>query len=94
MQSRNGWGHVGMLLQNICLVASERGLATCMQEAWGSWPRLCAKVLAIPSTEIVWCGVALGYEDTSAPVNTLRSEREPVDAFAKFYGFDNVDAKL
>ena len=30
---RNGWGHVGCLLQTICLLAEERGLSTCLQEA-------------------------------------------------------------
>ena len=34
---RNGWGHVGCLLQSICLLAEERGLSTCLQEAWGSF---------------------------------------------------------
>ena len=28
---KNGWGHVGTLLQSICLLAEERGLATCLQ---------------------------------------------------------------
>jgi hypothetical protein len=31
--------------------------------------------------------MALGYADEAAPVNSLRSEREAVDAFASFKGF-------
>ena len=85
---RNGWGHVGCLLQTICLLAEERGLSTCLQEAWGSWPRLTSSILGIPSGEILWCGIAIGYEDKSAPVNKLRSKRDDVDTFTKFMGFD------
>jgi hypothetical protein len=44
------------------------------------------KHLDIPKDQILWCGIALGKEDGSARVNSLRSEREPVDGFAKFYG--------
>jgi hypothetical protein len=29
--------------------------------------------------------MALGYEDTSKPENTLRTEREPVDEWVKFF---------
>ena len=83
----NGWGHVGCLLQNICLLAEERGLATCLQEAWASWPRLLSERLEIPPDQIVWCGIAIGYEDESAPVNKLRSERESLDSFSRFLGF-------
>ena len=45
--------------------------------------------LDIPEGEMVWCGIALGKEDTTAKVNELRSERVPVDEFAKFAGFDS-----
>ena len=86
---RNGWGHVGCLLQSICLLAEERGLSTCLQEAWGSFSGLTSRVLGIPDSEILWCGIAIGYEDTSAPVNTLRSKRDNIDSFTKFIGFGN-----
>ena len=50
---------------------------------------LLTKELDIPDGEMVWCGIALGEEDTSAKVNELRSERVPVNEFAKFKGFDS-----
>jgi nitroreductase len=34
---RNAWGHVGMFLQTLCLLAAEHGLATCLQEAWSQF---------------------------------------------------------
>ena len=33
---------------------------------------------------MLWCGMAIGYPDWDAKVNTLASEREPVENFATF----------
>jgi hypothetical protein len=41
-------------------------------------------VLGISDEEIVVCGMALGYEDTSKPENALRTERAPLDRWATF----------
>jgi hypothetical protein len=38
---------------------------------------------------MIYSGMAVGYEDVAAPINSWRSPREPVDAFASFEGFDN-----
>ena len=84
----NGWGHVGCLLQSICLLAQERNLGTCLQEAWGNLGQIVYNELNIPSNEVVWCGVVLGYPDKTKPVNTLVSEREDLHTVAKFSGFD------
>lgn len=85
---KNGWGHVGALLQNICLLAEERGLGTCLQEAWANLGSTVYETLGIPDNEIVWCGISLGVADKSAKVNTLLSERELLDEVAHFRGFD------
>ena len=37
-----------------------------------------------PDNEILFCGVAVGYADTAAPVNTLRSERMPLSEWVTF----------
>ena len=39
--------------------------------------------------QAVWCGVALGYPDTTKPVNQLVTERAPGSAFASFRGFES-----
>jgi hypothetical protein len=36
---------------------------------------------------MIYCGMALGYADTTKPVNTLRSDRAEVDEIAVFKGF-------
>jgi hypothetical protein len=35
---------------------------------------------------MVVCGMSLGYADPSKVENKLRTEREPVEAFATFHG--------
>ena len=39
---------------------------------------------AIPDDLMVYCGMAVGYADPSAPINSLRTDRAPVDEFATF----------
>lgn len=81
------WAHIGMLMQTICLAAQERGLATCMQEFWGMVRETLAGHFELGETEMIYCGMALGYEDVAAPVNTLRTDRAPLDEIATFKGF-------
>ena len=78
------WAHLGMFMQSIALVAVERGLATCMQEAWQMRARTVAAFLDLSDEQQLYCGMGLGYPDADAPVNKLRSERAPADKFAVF----------
>ncbi|NWL76620.1 nitroreductase family protein [Pseudomonas taiwanensis] len=81
------WAHVGMFMQSLALLAEERGLATCMQEAWGMVRESLHRHFELPEHELVYCGMALGHADRSAPVNSLRSDRAPVEEFAQLRGF-------
>lgn len=83
---RPQWAHLGMFMQNVMLLAHERGLATCPQEAWAALHELVARHIGMPEERILYCGMALGYADPDAPINGLRTEREPVAAFARFRG--------
>lgn len=78
------WAHLGMFMQSIALVAAEKGLATCMQEAWSARAQTVANFLGLDDTQQLYCGMALGYGDQTAPVNTLRSSRVPVEEFTTF----------
>lgn len=78
---------IGMFIQSLMLVAKARGLDTCAQGAWNNYWAATRRVLNVPEDEYIICGVSLGYEDTSSPVNTLVSEREPLESFATFHGF-------
>ncbi|HSC17513.1 MAG TPA: nitroreductase family protein [Rhizomicrobium sp.] len=76
------WADLGMFLQNIMLLARERGLHTCPQEAWAVWHRVIRDYLSVPDNEMIFCGMALGHADETAPVNTFASERAPLQQFA------------
>ena len=81
---KNGWGHVGMFLENLWLSAIDYGLGICLQESWSIYPKTVKEVTKHPDNEIVWCGVAVGYEDSSNPINRYRTKREDLDSFVKF----------
>ena len=81
------WAHSGMYLQTLALLAEERGWGTCMQECWGMLRPSLKTHLKLGETEMVWCGMAVGYPDRDAKVNTLRAERAKLDEFASLHGF-------
>ena len=81
------WSDVGGFIQNIMLLARAHGLHTCPQEAWTSWHKTVSAFLHLPPEHILFCGIALGFADESAPINAWRAEREPLDTFAVFEGF-------
>jgi nitroreductase len=84
---RAQWAHLGMFMQSLALVAVERGLGTCMQEFWAMLRESLHRHFALPETDMVYCGMALGYPDRDAPVNQLRSTRAPVEEFTSLRGF-------
>jgi nitroreductase len=71
----------GMFLQSVMLLALEKGLGTCPQAALGEYPDIVRDELSLADSTRVLCGMALGYEDTEAPVNQYRTAREAVDNF-------------
>ena len=81
------WAHVGMFMQSLALLAHERGLSTCMQEAWAMVRDSLHEYFALPDNELIYCGMALGYADRADPVNGFRSTRASVEEFCTFLGF-------
>ncbi len=84
------WSDVGMLMQTIMLLAVERGLATCAQEYWARYPQTLAEVLSLPADHMIFSGMALGYADETAPINTLRTRRDPFEVWGEMLGFDEA----
>lgn len=78
------WSDLGMFLQTFMLLAIERGLATCAQEYWSVRHGAIASFVGAPENEMLFCGMSIGYADPAAPVNGLRSERMPLDQWARF----------
>jgi len=75
----------GMFLQSVMLAAVEEGLASCPQASLGEYPALVKQTLGYPADGILICGMALGYEDTEALVNSYRTPREEVTSFTRFF---------
>ncbi len=75
------WADLGMFMENIMLLAREHGLHTCPQEAWAVWHGVIRDYLSVPQNEMIFCGMALGYADETAPVNALASERAKLAEF-------------
>ena len=82
--ARGSWIDYGMFLQSIMVAARSFGLETCAQAAFCTYAKPISKRLAIPESEMVVCGMALGYADPAAPVNTFRTERMALDQFVRF----------
>lgn len=80
------WADVGMFMQNIMLLALEYGLDTCPQEAWAAWHKTVGEFIGLPPERMLFCGIALGYRDETAPINRLRTDRAPLEEFVKFHG--------
>ena len=78
------WSDCGMFLQSFMLLAQEAGLDTCPQEAWASKPDTVASFVGAPEELMLFCGVAIGHANPEAPVNTLVTDREPLETWATF----------
>lgn len=66
----------GMFLQNLMLLARSEGLHTCPQAAWNAFGRsTILPHIGAEAGEMLVCGMALGYADETALVNTFRTPR-------------------
>lgn len=82
--NQGSWLDYGMFLQNVMVAARARGLDTCPQAAFTQFHRVIADELKLPAGEMVVCGMSLGHADPAAIENSLVTEREPVQGFARF----------
>ena len=48
------------------------------------WHRIIREFLDVPENEMVFCGMAIGYADENHPVNSLVSDRAPLEEFVRF----------
>ena len=85
---KGSWLDYGMFLQNIMIAARGRGLDTCPQAAFAQYHLIIREHLNIPDSEVVVCGMSIGYADNSVPENSLETERVPVAEFARFFDLD------
>lgn len=71
----------GMFLQSIMVAARGHGLHTCPQAAWNGFAKIILPHIGAGAGEMLVCGMALGYADETALVNTFRTPRVPAPEF-------------
>ena len=71
----------GMFLQNIMVSARGHGLHTCPQAAWNRFAKIILPHIGAAEGDMLVCGMALGFADEAALVNTFRTPRVPVSEF-------------
>jgi len=81
---KGSWLDYGMFLQTIMLAARARGLHTCPEAAIASYPDIVRRELGIANEWVVICGMAMGYADSGALINTFQPPRIEVDEYAVF----------
>jgi nitroreductase len=63
------------------VAARAEGLETCPQAAFAAYWDTVQAELKIPDSQMLVCGMAVGYADTSAVVNTFVTERMALEDF-------------
>lgn len=71
----------GMFLQSVMLAARAHGLHTCPQAAWNGFANIILPHIGAGPDEMLVCGMALGYADETAAVNTFETTRVQAQDF-------------
>lgn len=78
----------GLLAAHISLVAASRSLGTCLLAALTMYPDDVREMLAYGPEKKVVLGMAVGYPDTDAPINHMRTPREPLEKSVTWIGME------
>ena len=81
------WSDMGMWLQTVMLLLREEGLDSCSQEIWAMYGTYMRELLGIDDDHIFFCGMAIGYRDSDAPINNFEVPRVALGDAIGFRGF-------
>jgi nitroreductase len=81
------WLDYGIFLGNVMIAVRGHGLHSCAQAAFAPVHAVIRQHVRLSDEEVVVCGMSIGYEDTAAPENALRTGRVPAREFASFDGW-------
>ncbi|UNK81051.1 nitroreductase [Sphingopyxis granuli] len=84
------WADLGIWMQTVMLLSRDHGLDSCAQEAWSLFPVSVRRTLSLPDDHMIFAGMAIGYADPNAPVNSIRSHRAAVSEHVDFRGVDSI----
>ncbi len=79
---------VALFSQTLCLAAMDFELGTCIAQQGVSYPEVIRHYMGIPESERIVIGISIGYPDKDFAANDVVTEREPVDVFARWHGFE------
>ena len=79
------WFDYGLFAQTLMLAARARGLHTCAEASIASYPDIVRRELGITRDWTIMCGIAMGYAQDDAVVNTFQPERIALEDYATFY---------
>jgi len=79
------WIDCGIFLDQLMLLAREKGLHTCPQAAFSRYQHVVRRELEIPEDQTVICGLALGYANPDVVPNSLITDRAPIQDFTTWF---------
>ncbi len=77
---------LGIFAQSVSLGALEHNVTSCFQAALNQYPGPIKHHLSIPASSVILFGMSLGYENCNAPVNAIKTDREPLQNLVQFIG--------
>ena len=78
---------IGAVMENICLVALEHGLGTCIEDQGVFYPDVIRRYTGIDEGKNIIIAIAIGYPDPEFPANRVDSGRVPVSENTTWLGF-------
>jgi len=79
--------NASILAQTIALAAPAYGLGTCLMYRVVNYPDVLRELLGIPASKNIILGIAIGYPDSGAILNSLPRTRVPIGDFVQWHGF-------
>ena len=76
---------MGCFLQSVMLGLVACGLGSCPQYSVAGYAGAIREHLAFDDDRIVVCGMAVGFVDPEAPINTLVPERAPIHDYVEWF---------
>ncbi len=69
---------LGLITQTLCLLAHDRGLGTCLLAGAVRYPPVLRGIVPNADHKLFAIGIALGFPEREAPINTFERERAPL----------------
>ncbi|MBS3809492.1 MAG: nitroreductase [Desulfobacterales bacterium] len=79
---------LGAVMQNICIIALEHGLGTCIEDQGILYPEVIRRYTDIGENKNIIIAIALGYPDPDFPANRVEAGRVSLSENTSWFGFD------